>query len=708
MERADVAAANDLIAGVDIGGTFTDLTIHDPTTGAVTAVKAPSDRARPERGVLTAINKAGVDLCRCRFVVHGTTVATNAMLERSGPRIAMITTEGFRDVVELGRTTRLVPGTLYDPYFRRTPPFVARRDRHVVVERMSPDGVSESRPEPAAVDEVLDKVAASGADALAVCFLNSYADAAHEEAVAARARRRFDCVTASAEVLNEVREFERFSTCTVNAYLMPLMSRYVARLVERLREGGLGGPFYTMASNGGLMSEPLVRALPVRTVLSGPAAGISAAAYLMEALGVDSFVTCDMGGTSTDVALVAGGAWPVKRETVLDGILLKVPQLDINTIGAGGGSIAHRDPGGSLVVGPRSAGAIPGPACYGKGGEAPTVTDANVVLGRLGSGQRLGDSLDIDADAAYTAIARLAASLELDVGAMAEGIVRVAVARMAQAVYEISIGRGHDPRDFVLLPYGGAGPLHACLVADEIGIGRIVVPPDPGAFSAYGGLCSALFRDRMATRLRLLDDDDDAALAAEAAGMRAGLAEEFAAGGVPAADLVYRHELDARYIGQAHEITVAVSGELGTAEIRARFEETFERHYGRLDRDKAIEIVNLRVVAEVPARPPALVPLADGVEGTARPPALTPLATCVEGTAPAGEPPRRTVRIDGVPTGVAVHARDSLAAGTVLAGPRIIEEMTATTWVPPNWSVTVGRFGEFDLNRSPTPTESRR
>ena len=689
MKRANVAAANDLIAGVDIGGTFTDLTIHDPATGAVTAVKAPSDRARPERGVLAAIGKAGVDLRRCRFMVHGTTVATNAMLERSGPRVAMITTEGFRDVVELGRTTRLVPGTLYDPYFRRTPPFVSRRDRHVVPERMSPDGVSETRPDPAEVEQVLDAVAQSGAEAVAVCFLNSYADAGHEQAVAAQARCRFDCVTASAEVLNEVREFERFSTCTVNAYLMPLMSRYVARLVERLREGGLGGSFYTMASNGGLMSEPLVRALPVRTVLSGPAAGISAAAYLMEALGIDSFVTYDMGGTSTDVALVTGGAWPVKRETVLDGILLKVPQLDIHTIGAGGGSIAHRDQGGSLVVGPQSAGAIPGPACYGTGGEAPTVTDANVVLGRLGFGQRLGDSLEMDADAARAAVARLAASLNLDTGTMAGGIVRVAVARMAQAIYEISIGRGHDPRDFVLLPYGGAGPLHACLVAEELGIGRIVVPPDPGAFSAYGGLCSALFRDRTATRLRLLDDDAATALAAEAAEMRAGLAEEFAAGGVSVADLVYRHELDARYVGQAHEITVPVSGEAGAAEILDHFEETFERHYGRLDRDKAIEIVNLRVIAEVPARPPALVPLADDIQGTT----------------PGGEPSRRTVRIDGAPAGVAVQSRGSLAAGTVLAGPRIIEEMTATTYVPRGWTVTVGRFGELDLNRNPTQTD---
>ena len=263
------------------------------------------------------------------------------------------------------------------------------------------------------------------------------------------------------------------------------------------------------------------------------------------------------------------------------------------------------------------------------------MTDANVVLGRLGSGQRLGDSLDIDADAAHAAIARLAASLDLDTSAMAEGIVSVAVARMAQAIYEISIGRGHDPRDFVLLPYGGAGPLHACMVADELGIGRIVVPPDPGAFSAYGGLCSALFRDRMATRLRLLDDGAAAALAAEAAGMRAGLAEEFAAGGVPAADLVYRHELDARYIGQAHEITVPVNG---GGRARRRFGNASRRCSNATTAastaDKAIEIVNLRVVAEVPARPPALIPLAAGVEGAA----------------PTEEPSRRTVRIDGAPT----------------------------------------------------------
>ena len=688
MEHASVAAG-ELIAGVDIGGTFTDLSIHDPTTGLVTAVKAPSDRARPERGVLAAIAKAGVDLGRCRFMVHGTTVATNAMLERSGPRVAMITTEGFRDVVELGRTTRLVPGTLYDPYFRRTPPFVARRDRHVVAERMSPHGVSETRPEPAEVDRVLDEVVESGAEAVAVCFLNSYADGSHERAVADRARQRFDCVTASAEVLNEVREFERFSTCTVNAYLMPLMSRYVARLVERLRGGGLAGPFYTMASNGGLMSEPLVRSLPVRTVLSGPAAGISAAAYLMEAIGAGNFVTYDMGGTSTDVALIAGGAWPVKRETVLDGILLKVPQLDIHTIGAGGGSIAHRDPGGSLMVGPRSAGADPGPACYGKGGEAPTVTDANVVLGRLGAGQRLGDSLEIDGEAATAAVARLAESLALDPGAMAEGIVRVAVARMAQAVYEISIGRGHDPRDFVLLPYGGAGPLHACPIAEELGIHRIVVPPDPGAFSAYGGLCSALFRDRMATRLRLLDDDTAAELAAESGEMRAGLAEEFADSGVDAADLVYRHELDARYLGQAHEITVPVGAGAGVDDIRSRFEEAFERHYGRLDRDKPIEIVNLRVIAEVPARPPALVPIPHAAGGVAA----------------GDEASRRAVRIDGSSHRVAVHPRASLAAGTSLAGPRIIEEMTATTWVSPGWTVTVGRYGELDLTRDLVSTD---
>ena len=534
---------------------------------------------------------------------------------------------------------------------------------------------------------MLDTVAESGAEAVAVCFLNSYADASHEQAVAARARQRFDCVTTSAEVLNEVREFERFSTCTVNAYLMPLMSRYVARLVERLREGGLAGPFYTMASNGGLMSEPLVRSLPVRTVLSGPAAGISAAAYLMQALGVDDFVTYDMGGTSTDVALIAGGAWPVKRETILDGILLKVPQLDIHTIGAGGGSIAHRDPGGSLVVGPQSAGADPGPACYGKGGDAPTVTDANVVLGRLGAGQRLGDSLDIDGEAAEVAVTQLGESLALDTGAMAEGIVRVAVARMAQAVYEISIGRGHDPRDFVLLPYGGAGPLHACPIADELGIRRIVVPPDPGAFSAYGGLCSALFRDRMATRLRLVGDDTVAALAEEAAGMR---------------DRTCRGIRRRRRGRRRPRVP---------SRARCPLPRPGPRNH-RADRcgcGRRRDPVPLRGDLRTPLRP-ARPRQADRDRQSARdrrgagPPTRARAARRRRSRLDCGCWPalRRTVRIDGARHSVAVHPRGSLSAGTSLAGPRIIEEMTATTWVAPGWTVTVGRYGELDLIRNPT------
>ena len=593
-----------LVIGIDVGGTFTDLTVYDPGSGAVKAFKAPSDRDAPDNGVMATLAKAGVDLEACGLVVHGTTVATNTLLERRGPRIAMITTAGFRDVVELGRTTRLVPGTLYDPYFQRNPPFVGRRDRHTVEERTTASGESEFSPDPQEIEVLLDAIGNDGIEAVAVCFLNSYANPEHEKQVARQVGQRFPFVSSSAAVLNEVREFERFSTCVVNTYLMPMMSRYASRLGQRLSAQGLKGPFYTIASNGGLLSQALVHSLPVRTILSGPAAGVCAASHLGDACGERSFITYDMGGTSTDVALVHDGEWPAKRETVLGGILIRVPQLDIHTIGAGGGSIAHRDAGGSLLVGPESAGANPGPASYGNGGVNTTVTDANVVLGRLGSSQRLGDSLSLDCHAAQAAVAELGKRMDLEPTEMAAGVVRVAVAKMAQAIYEVSVARGYDPRDFVLFPYGGAGPLHACEVAAEIGVERIIVPPTPGAFSAYGGLCAARFRDAVRTMLPLLDDAGAKRLWRQAAELGESLAEEFRTEGIDAAGLTLSYEIDARYHGQAHELTIPLAPAADSSETRGRFEHAFERHHGRLDNDRDIEIVNLRVSAQLaPVRP---------------------------------------------------------------------------------------------------------
>jgi N-methylhydantoinase A len=672
-------AAAGLVVGVDVGGTFTDLTVYDPRTGAITAVKAPSDRAAPDNGVISALEKAGIDLGACQLIVHGTTVATNALLERRGPRIGLITTEGFRDVVELGRTTRLVPGTLYNPYFRRAAAFVQRRDRHTVAERISSDGEVENALLQSDVERIVGEFEVQGIESVAICFLNSYANPSHERRAAEWARARLPFVSTSSDVLNEVREFERFSTCVVNAYLMPMMSRYSGRLRERLVDGGLTGPFYTIASNGGLLSEALVHRLPVRTILSGPAAGVSAAAYLAELCREPNFITYDMGGTSTDVTLISDGDWPVKRETVLDGTLIRVPQLDIQTIGAGGGSIAYRDAGGSLMVGPESAGADPGPASYGKGGEKTTVTDANVVLGRLGSSQRMGDSLSLERHAAEHVLAQLGEQMKMDVTDIANGVLRVAIAKMAQAIYEVSVARGYDPRDFVLLPYGGAGPLHACEVAEEIGVRRVIVPPNPGAFSAFGGLCSARFRDGVRTLLRLLDDEQCAALWAEAKDLSGELTAQFKLEAVPAQALDFTYEIDARYHGQAHELTVALPDDADTETIRQRFEGAFERHHGRLDRDKAVEIVNLRVTAQVaPLRPNPRAVIA-GAAGSVHPESHRP----VYGRDAWHDTP--------------IYRRETLPTETELAGPLVVEEMSATTYVAQGWRLTIGEYTEMRL-----------
>ena len=673
-----------IIVGIDVGGTFTDLTVFDTKRGTLAAFKTPSDRAAPDNGVMAALEKAQVDLNACALVVHGTTVATNALLERRGAETALVTTEGFRDVVELGRTTRLVPGTLYDPYFQRARPFVRRRHRYTIGERTTPAGDIASVPDRNALEHIAEAIADAGIETVAVCFLNAYANPANEQLAQSILASRIPYVTASTTVLNEVREFERFSTTVVNAYLMPMMSRYAARLGARLAQGGLEGPYYTLASNGGLLSEHQTQSTPVRTILSGPAAGVAAADRFGTIIGTRSFISYDMGGTSTDVALVTDGEWPLRRETILDGTLVRMPQLDIHTIGAGGGSIAHCDLGDSLGVGPRSAGANPGPASYGHGGTEPTVTDANVILGRLGGQQRLGDSLDLDRAAAQRAVGALAERLALDPAEMAAGILKVAVAKMAQAIYEVSIARGYDPREFVLIPFGGAGPLHACEVAEEIGINRVAVPPDPGTFSAFGSLCARRFRDEVRTVMTPVDADGIALLWEHAASIEAELSAYFEAEGVDGSELTHEYELDARYVGQAHELTVKLVQGAAAADITATFEQAFERQYGRVDADKSVEIVNLRVTARQTPREPRIASEPER-KGKAHEPALTrpTYGTDVMGIDVWADTP--------------VFHRLSLPTGTPLMGPLVVEEMTATTYVPAQWEMTVGPHGELWL-----------
>jgi N-methylhydantoinase A len=667
-----------LYVGIDVGGTFTDLIVYDTTTATTRAVKVPSNRATPDAAVLAAMDRAALDPTTLKRIVHGTTVATNALLERAGARTGFITTMGFRDVLELGRTTRLVPNSLYDPYFRRPAPLIRRRDRMTVAERVEADGEVSRKLDEAAVEEAALALKAEGVESVVVGFVNGYRNAAHEHQAGAILARHFEHVTLSTDILNEIREFERFSVAAINGYVMPVMASYISRLTKAVHDAYPRAAFYTVASDGGLLSTGTSAAQPVRTVLSGPAAGVAAALHLARAVGVSNLITYDMGGTSTDVALIAGGAFPLKRETLLEGLVIRLPQLDIHTVGAGGGSIAALDAGGSLLVGPESAGAVPGPAAYGKGGKRPTITDANVILRRLGPAQELGRSLRIDTAAALASVAELSMKLGQDADWVATAILRLGVAKMAAAVHEISVARGFDPREFALLSYGGAGPLHAALIADEIGIPRVIVPPSPGAFSAFGALCSALSKDRSRTVLAPLDAAGLGAAEQVLSAMMSEVRDEF---GMEAADLsalAEERQFDLRYRGQAHELTITVPRGATLPDVVEQFETAFERQFGRRDSGRGLELVNLRVIGRIPIEAPAWTVHADGTGRRSGTRSLPGLAEPCD-----------------------IWSRADILAGTCIIGPAVIEEMSATTWLPPGWSLSLGAIGQLEMVRSP-------
>lgn len=670
------------LIGIDVGGTFTDLIAFDPASGQIRAVKTPSQRAAPDLAVLAALEKSGVAAGAVGRIVHGTTVATNALLERRGSRIGLITTEGFRDVLELGRTTRLVPGTLYDPYFARPAPLIERRDRLTVRERVTADGRVEHPVEKPALMAAAEQLRADGVEAVVIAFVNSFRNPANETAARDILAAYFEHVVTSTGILNEVREFERFSAAAINGYVMPAMASYTGRLGAELGARYARSSFYTVASHAGLLSGPEVRALPARTVLSGPAAGLSASRYLAEILDRPNVITFDMGGTSTDVALIENLRLPLRRETIMDGLVLRLPQLDIHTVGAGGGSIAGFDDGGALTVGPESAGARPGPAAYGHGGDRPTVTDANVFLGRLGGDQNMGGSLDLRGDLAEAVLAETSRRGALSTEALASGILALATTVMAEAVRAISLSRGFDPREFSLLCYGGAGPLHAAEVAAEIGIPEVIVPPNPGAFSAFGALCSALRRDASETLLLTMSDAAMAQATAASAALAETLVAAFEAEGITKEAVDLGQEADMRYVGQAHELTIGLPLACSAQEATRLFTERFQREYGRTDPTRDVQIVNIRAIATVPMAFPEL---NDPPAGSG-----TPRAS-------------RQIKTTAGSTTALVWNRADLPAQQEIVGPAVIEEMSATTYVPAGWRAQVGGAGAMILSIVPAP-----
>ncbi len=614
------------IVGIDVGGTFTDLTAVDAATGRVVVTKVPS-RPRQEAGaVLAGLEALGIASADVRRLVHGTTVGTNAVLERRGARVALLTTAGFRDLIEIGRTKRNIPA-LFIPTFTRPKPVVERKDRFEVTERLGPDGAVLVPLDPASIERALDAALAAPAEAVAVCLLHAYLNPAHEHAVADAVKGRAPGlpVSCSADVVAEYREFERFSTTVLNAYLQPLMEGYLTSLEERLLATGYVHGVLTVASSGGMMTTDTARRLPIKTIFSGPAGGVSQACFLGATVGIRDFITYDMGGTSTDVCLV-------------------------------------RD-------------ASPGPAAYGLGATEPAVTDANVVLGRIGSRRRLGGSISIDVERAHAAVAALAARMErpLGVEALAEGIVTIAVARMTSAIREISIQRGHDPRDFTLIAFGGAGPMHALALAEGMGIPSVLVPRHPGNFSALGLLASDIKHDDVRTRVGPL---------------RERMLEGF---GADQQRLL--RSLDLRYRSQAFELNVAV-GDVVAADVMAQdaleaVEAAFHRQhlemYGHADPAAMIELVNARLAAYGQVLKPS-------------PARHTTAATSLD----AALIERRPVWFEDAPRDCPVWERERLPARALLRGPAIVEEFGATTVIPPGWRGAVDEHGNLRFDREAT------
>jgi N-methylhydantoinase A/oxoprolinase/acetone carboxylase beta subunit len=574
-----------MLLGVDVGGTFTDAVLV--AAGVVHTAKAPTTPDDQSRGVMTAVERA-LKAARARpgdveGFAHGMTVATNALLEGTVARTAFVGTQGFTDVVALGRQARR---ELYRLCAAHPAPLTPPERRFAARERTGPEGVLEPLRE---LEGLVDAVAGAEPEAIAVCLLHSYRHPDHERAIGAALRERLGVhVSLSHEVVGTFREFERAATTEVDAALSPLLARYLRRLLDASRDTGLPTPAI-MQSSGGLAALDTAAEHAALAVLSGPAGGAAAAALLAERCGEPDLLCFDMGGTSCDVCVVEGGRVRETTAREVGGRPLALPMVDIHTVGAGGGSIGWRDPGGALRVGPRSAGAEPGPACYGRGGTEPTVTDANLVLGHLSADVPLAGDVALDADAAHAAVGRLAHALELDVRACAEGIVRVANAEMVRALRVMTVERGIDPRRFALLAFGGAGPLHAAAIAQELGMTKILVPRASGVLSALG-LAAA---DRRADAQRTVLGDGEASVDALADEVRAALGGE---GGRVRIQVAW----DLRYRGQSHELTVRGAQR---DELRARFEALHEERYGHRDPDGEVELVTVRVTGRLPAPP---------------------------------------------------------------------------------------------------------
>lgn len=673
----DRAKGTDWIVGVDVGGTFTDFAARNTATGELVVHKRPSTPEDPSVAIIDGFReltaRAGITGEQVDRFAHGTTVATNALLQRKGAAVGVVTTEGFRDLLEIGRQVR---PAIYDLQTDAAPPLAPRQHRIEVAERIGPDGAVIEPLTDGAIERVLDAVARlDGLQSIAVCLLFSFRNPDHEERLASAIRQaRPDLyLSTSSEVQPEFREYERFSTTLINAFLQPEVGRYMDHLQAAVGDLAPHARFGIFQSSGGLMSVGKAAQFPVRTALSGPAAGAVGAAMAGAASGIHDVVTLDIGGTSTDVCLIRGGRTEITHMREIAGFRIRLPMVDIHTVGAGGGSIARIEADGLLRVGPESAGAVPGPACYGLGGTEPTVTDANVFLGRLPS-SLAGGTLTIDRGQAEQVITAIAARLGVTPVRAALGILGIAASNMTRAIRAVSTERGHDPRDLALMPFGGAGGLHAADVASALGIRRIVVPRAPGILCAKG-LLDAELQENFVAACRAPLAGAFAEIAAATAEVRADGEAWLTREAEGAEDGRVILSLDMRYIGQNYELPVEIPGEPSAdprdvSALREAFLAEHRRAYGHADAEAPIEVVNVR--ARAVARLRRGESDVAGPSERAEPQATVPV--WFDETAPVDTP---------------VHDRDGLPVGTTLRGPVIVTQLDATTVVPPGARIAV-------------------
>ena len=679
-----------MIVGIEVGGTFTDLVMVDDA-GRLSVHKLPSTPSDPSVAAVTGLKEileaADTTGAAVSELLHGSTIAANALIQRRGARTALITTQGFRDVLFIQRQDKTV---VYDMFYQKAEPLISRDRVFEVGERMDADGTVVAALDPGAAEALIDElVGTHDIESIAVCLLHAYANPAHERTIGEIIQRKYPQVrvSLSSVVAPEHREYERTSTAVIDAYIGPAVEKYLTRFGESVREVGFGGTPLIMQSNGGAVPLETARRRTANMFVSGPAAAVTAASEVAKATGISDVISIDVGGTSCDVCLITGGMpqTTVKgtAEFNVDGLPLNVVMTDIVTIGAGGGSIAHIDAGGMLQVGPRSAGADPGPACYGYGGEGFTLTDAMLLLGLLDTATALPGGIVLDPALSEGAAADLCGRLELKPIELAERVYRIAIVNMAQALRRVSVKRGYDPRQFALLPCGGAGALIAGPLAVEMGMDQILIPPHPGIFSAYGLAVADVRIDYVradgAVRTDTLTKEG---FAERIADLRARAAAEYAALGYDTAALTLSFAVDARYVGQGYELRVPVDPEEiarnGVETLVEKFHQLHEQQYNHAFRKSRVEAISFRLTAEHPR------------------PALSHDSSGGGGTESVGT---RAIGLPGLTGSYAIYQREGLPQGFSAEGPAIVVETTTSTPVPPGWRFEVVANGAVKLTR---------